>query len=298
MKIISSKVHGDKLGEKEDGHIRFAFENFNGLAPWYTRNDKLILARKFLHRIQVDCYLGTEYRAQWDLLRHASKLEQIFKSEVQIKTIAAHNIHDNDSRLQEGGTEIIAFDQLVTLQDLAGLDPTGLGKWSWIKIIGKQKRTTRITCAYQPCSSKKTSLSSVGSQQRRHFKVRENEKCPRASFRGDLIIQLKVWIKVKNRILLFIDVNEDLSNGPLSRSFKEIKLRDLVNDRTHISGPNTHFTGKAQIDNTFASMDIDCAGARFLLFWVGIGDRRPLVIDISQHVLYGENLLRIVRPQG
>ena len=64
MKIISSKVHGDKLGEKEDGHVRFAFENFNGIAPWSTRNDKLILVKTFLQRIQADCYLGAECRAQ------------------------------------------------------------------------------------------------------------------------------------------------------------------------------------------------------------------------------------------
>ena len=84
---IATKVHGDPLGVKDNGCVRFVFENFNGLAPWYTRNDKIILARRFLHRIKADCYMGAECRAQWDLLRHANKLEQLFKSEVQIKAI-------------------------------------------------------------------------------------------------------------------------------------------------------------------------------------------------------------------
>ena len=53
-KRIATKVHGDPLGEKDDGCVRFVFENFNGLAPWYTRNDKIILARRFLHRINAD----------------------------------------------------------------------------------------------------------------------------------------------------------------------------------------------------------------------------------------------------
>ena len=133
-KRIATKVHGDPLGEKDDGCVRFVFENFNGLAPWYTRNDKIILARRFLHRIKADCYMGAECRAQWDLLRHANKLEQMFKSEVQIKAIASHNVHEDDTRAQEGGTAIIAFDQLASLQNSAGVDLTGLGRWSWIKI--------------------------------------------------------------------------------------------------------------------------------------------------------------------
>ena len=62
-KRIATKVHGDPLGEKDDGCVRFLFENFNGLAPWYTRNDKIILARRFLHRIKADCYMGAECRA-------------------------------------------------------------------------------------------------------------------------------------------------------------------------------------------------------------------------------------------
>ena len=67
-KRIATKVHGYPLGEKDDGFVRFVFENFNGLAPWYPRNDNIILARRFLHRIKADCYMGADCRAHWDLL--------------------------------------------------------------------------------------------------------------------------------------------------------------------------------------------------------------------------------------
>ena len=45
--IHNSLTHGDKLNDKRDGYTRIAFENWNGLAPWKIRNDKIILARKF-----------------------------------------------------------------------------------------------------------------------------------------------------------------------------------------------------------------------------------------------------------
>jgi len=298
IKLIKAKVHGDPLGEKQDHHVRLVFESFNGLAPWYVRNDKIVLARRFLHRIKADGYLGTECRAQWDILRHSNKLEQLFKSEVQIKAVSAHNIHEDDTRAQEGGTAIIAFDQLASLVKTSGVDPSGLGRWSWVKILGKHSQVTRIICAYQPCTSKRTALSSVGAQHRRYYRARGIKSCPRLMFRKDLTAQLGKWMKAKERILLFIDANEDLSNGPLIKILTKMKLRDLIKERTNMPGPPTHFTGKHQIDGVFASVDIECGGARFLPFWVGIGDHRAIVVDIPQQVLYGEQLLRIIRPKG
>jgi hypothetical protein len=134
--------------------------------------------------------MGTECRAQWDLLRYTNKLEQLFKSDVQIKAIAAHNIHENDTRAQEGGTAIITYDQLANLQHSAGVDLTGLGRWCWITLKGKHKHTTRIICAYQPCTSKHTSISTVGAQHRRYLRSKGIDDCPRLAFRKGLINQL------------------------------------------------------------------------------------------------------------
>ena len=97
-------IHGDKLNKKEDGTTRLVFENFNGLAAWKPRNDKIIMARKFLRRIKADLYAGTECRAQWDLLNDGSQLKKLFQSEVAARTVTAHNEHEDDMRAQEGGT--------------------------------------------------------------------------------------------------------------------------------------------------------------------------------------------------
>ena len=62
------QIHGDALGVKEDDSVRILFESFNGLAAWKPRNDKILLARRLLHRLKVDCYTGTECNVQWNLL--------------------------------------------------------------------------------------------------------------------------------------------------------------------------------------------------------------------------------------
>ena len=62
------KIHGDPLGQKQSSTVRLVFENFNGLAAWKPRNEKILLARKFLQRLSADCYIGVECNVQWTLL--------------------------------------------------------------------------------------------------------------------------------------------------------------------------------------------------------------------------------------
>ena len=84
----------------------------------------------------------------------------------------------------------------------------------------------------------------------------------------------------KKRILLFIDVNENINKEKLRSAFTRFKLRDLVRYRTNSIGPRIHYNGMHQIDGTFASQDVDCSGASFLPFWAYIGDHRLVVVDI------------------
>ena len=291
-------IHGDKLNKKEDGTTRLVFENFNGLAAWKPRNDKILMARKFLRRIKADLYAGTECKAQWDLLNDGSQLKKLFHSEVAARTVTAHNEHEDDMRAQEGGTGMVGFDQLAGLIHTSGVDTTGLGRWCWFTIKGKHNHITRIITAYQPCRSKNKQLHTVYSQHRRYYRSRGDDRCPRLIFRTDLAKALGKWKEKKDRIILFIDANEDLNTGPLVKIFRQLELKDAIRERTGVKGPKTFHQGKHQIDGVFISPDIDCVGACFLPFWSGIGDHRVIVIDIPNQVLFGEQLLTILRPTG
>jgi hypothetical protein len=63
---------------------------------------------------------------------------------------AAHNIHEQHSRYQQGGTLTAAFTRLSEYVTTTGVDPTGLGRWSWVQ-VGSGQHRTRIMTAYQPC---------------------------------------------------------------------------------------------------------------------------------------------------
>ena len=289
-------IHGDALGSKDDGSVRIMFENFNGLAAWKPRNEKITMARRLLHRLQVDCYAGAECNVQWSIVKHHHQLRQLFKTEVEINAVSAHNINEHDGRLQQGGTAIITFDRMATLFKHQGVDPTGLGRWCWMKTTGKHNMTTRIISAYQPCRSSPKRLDTVYSQQRRYFKLHGDTRCPRAIFRSDLHSLLKIWIDAGDKVLLLIDANEDLSKGPLSSKLKSLQMYDAIAKRSGIPGPATFATGLNQIDGAFFSRNFECTGARFLPLWTGIGDHRAIIIDIPQQLIYGEQLLKVILP--
>ena len=98
--------------------------------------------------------------------------------------------------------------------------------------------------------------------------------------------------------MVFIDGNENLQSGPLHSLFtdEDLDMVDLIEHRCNQKGPATYAKGHRQIDGAFATRDIICNGARFLPLWSGIGDHRPIVIDIPSECLYGNELLRIERP--
>ena len=180
--------------------------------------------------MKADGYAGTERRAQWDLLNNGSQLKQLFKSEVMARTVTAHNKHENDMRAQEGGTGMVVFDQLAGLIHKTGIDPTGLGRWCWMTIIGKHKHVTRIITAYQPCRSNPKRLSTVYAQHRRYYRVKGDNRCPRVIFREDIMEFLQGCMSRNERIILFIDANENLHDGPLVKILRRLKLRDLIQE--------------------------------------------------------------------
>ena len=177
------QIHGDALGVKEDDSVRILFESFNGLAAWKPRNDKILLARRILHRLEVDCYTGTECNVQWNVLREVHQLKQLFKTDGEINAVSACNNHESDDRLQQGGTGIITFDRMATIFNKYGIDTTGLGRWCWSLTRDKTNTATQTITTYQPCRSSKRRLNTVFSQQHRYFRASGDNRCPRALFR-------------------------------------------------------------------------------------------------------------------
>lgn len=111
--------------------------------------------------------------------------------------MAGHNTHNvrEAGRVQEGGTAMLLYGQLIEQYDVeaSGRDELGLGRWVVMVFRGANGLTTRVVCGYNPCVNKKEVSRTTYQQHRQYYLLHEHDDtCPRTRFREDLIAKLKL----------------------------------------------------------------------------------------------------------
>ena len=116
---------------------------------------------------------------------------------------------------QEDCTDIVAHDHMATICNTSGKDSTYLGRCCWFSIDGTHGRKTRIVSVYQPFRSSKRLHVSTYDQHRQYFIQRGNSCCLHLIFRTNFEAELRNWVAQGNRIIVYIDTNENLEKGNL-----------------------------------------------------------------------------------
>ena len=83
-------------------------------------------------RLDIDMFGATETRQQWDLLPYSHSLSKQMGLREGTKCQTSHNVHERFGKIQQGGTCMVANEevaQYITTQDS---DEEGLGRWSWM----------------------------------------------------------------------------------------------------------------------------------------------------------------------
>ena len=297
-------VHGDPVTGKATNNIRIYFENVDGFVSpdgKLHNKHKNKFKQKYLSllmsRLDVDLFGGAETRLQWDIVPKSKDLRKQLNLREGSKCRTAHNIHERFGQCQQGGTFIASTEAISTFVTATGTDPEGLGRWSWMKLVGATV-TSRIIIAYQPCKTRKIAITATMAQQRRYWRLQGNNTCPRKLFRQHLITQLTEWRNDNEKLILLLDSNENMATGPLSRLLQgpDLAMVDAVRLRSQLPGPHTFTRGTRQIDGAWITPDVDVAAACFLPFYFGVGDHRAILLDIPQHCLLGGSVHKIVRP--
>ena len=143
-------------------------------------------------KMEVDIFGGAECRTNWNLIPYTHNFTKSLNMREGSHCCTGHNTHENFSLKQQGGTFIASTPTASQFVRDTGTDSTGLGRWSWMKVEGRTS-ATRIICAYQPCITRKRSMSSTIAQQRRYWLLHGLRVCPRVKFREDLFNLLKQW---------------------------------------------------------------------------------------------------------
>ncbi len=141
--------HGHVPDVKGGDIICLGCKNVNSLSlfdPRLTKHRKLL---NLHNKYQMDGACIVEHGINFCMTPEGSRLDNIFAAFCSSCVSVAHNTHEQHSRYHQGRTLTAAFTHLSGFVKSTGVDPTGLGCWSWIQ-VGSGEYRTSIVIAYQP----------------------------------------------------------------------------------------------------------------------------------------------------
>ena len=147
--------------------------------------------------MEADVLAYSENRLKFKHKDNRIGFSHIFSAvEAEIRSIAAHNVHENVGRVQEGGTRMLFYGPLVYQYGFkhSGKDGTGLGRWVVMVFQGSEGIKTKIVCDYNLCYNKKMDSITSYQQQYRYLVLKEKDwTCPSKRLHNGLIRQLQDW---------------------------------------------------------------------------------------------------------
>ena len=293
---------GDSLCKKDDNCIRLVSQNIGCLGIHSFGNGKQSKAIQWLIQNQVDIVAWQEIGIAFHMQQRCDRMRERMRDPrwQKVRVVSANNKHESIDNKQFGGTSVMAVDSVAARVTGTGCDETGLGRWSWMLFEGKKKWKTRIFSVYIPIYSKR--MASVYQQHKRYYLQQNLDLCPRKQLLKEISKVIHQCQRNGEHVIVCTDANENLlkESGQVIQTFKvKCGLQEILRSlHPHISPPPTNQVGSKPIDSIFVSPALNnaCRGG-WLKFGTGIGDHRPLYIDINFRKLLGENRFIIKRPQ-
>jgi hypothetical protein len=129
---------GDPPQAKLDDILRIGLHNLSNLSQDGRTSKSRQLINFILHK-SFDVFLMTEVGLCW---RHVGNGNQWYKRILgkfrSSRSVFAYNKTEQRSKaMQPGGVGIIATDKVAHRVTAQGTDPSGLGRWAWIRLQGQ-----------------------------------------------------------------------------------------------------------------------------------------------------------------
>ncbi len=151
------QIHSFAPPKKAEGNVCLIYENINGLNTRLSNNGMMEGMKEIHDELEIDIAAYCKHKINFKHKMNVNGFNQLFKGgEALIQSIAAHNVHENVGRIQQGGTSLLLFGHLTQQLDpnKSGKDPKGLGRWSVMTLQGIGVRT-QIICGYNSCRNNK-----------------------------------------------------------------------------------------------------------------------------------------------
>ena len=101
-----------------------------------------------------------------------------------------------------------------------------------------------MVAAYQAGQARQRGLCTIYQEHVRYIQAQGLICTPREIFQKDILSAISQWIEHRDRILLFIDMNEHIIKGHLSKSFHHLGLLEATHLNWSGSEPQMFVFGK------------------------------------------------------
>ena len=284
----SADTWGDKIKSKKDNIVRVCFNNINHIGQ--SRDSyKTTDLKEFIQRRDIDMMCLAELGVYWPSIPDQDRLWERTQDWSDYRRIAtAYNTLGHQSRSQYGGTAILGLDFIVQKINTCGYDDSGLGRWCWMMMKGKNDTTTRVVSAYCPVRSNLTGKRGHNTVFAQQLRILSQD--PIKAFWDDLGKALQQWINNGEQIVLCGDWNTHVLGQDITTFMNTFGLKEAI---THIHGtrpPETFIRGKKTIDGIFVTSTLLGIRGGYLSYDDAPGDHRGLWVDIPEAAILGHKL--------
>ncbi len=269
--------------------LRLAFQNARGIYTYQNWSEWIHTCR-FINQHHIGIFGTVETNTQWTT-ESKHQMHSLAKRHLTtprtIATSCSH--HPTSSPYQPGGSLLLSSGRWTRRCHQASADPTGMGRWTHLRLEGKHKIIVNILCVYRVClpTRHETSTSNTAYlQQSRHLRNANNHTCPRDQLLLDIGLLVQNWTHHDQETIILIDANEPASLTSKWATF--MSQHNLFNAHAMFHSetpPSTNINGSKQIDFIACSPRvIECISkAGFLAFDTGpfTSDHRCLFIDLD-----------------
>jgi hypothetical protein len=207
------------------------FWNIKGfpVKNWHKKTREL---NNWMIKYRINTMLMAEINTFWARLPadHQWSKQNAGQLQQNKKTSLAYNRKDKEVRGQQqfGGVAVTSVGTCMHRNLTTGEDPSGLARWAWHRYQGKDGIALRVVSAYRPNGPGTGGGYIVFAQHICHLSDNNNFRDPRSTFIEDLETQLQSWIEQGDQIVVGIDANDDLRNGPVNEMFERIGMHDSI----------------------------------------------------------------------
>ncbi len=284
---------GDNIKTLDDNDVRFVFQNVNGLSRNGAIHEEF---KQNMVRLGGHITGITESNVNWRNFGFRDQWETTLQR--NYATLHFSHLSCNEGSvhpLQRGGTSMVCNSRIGAHMIAKGND-SEMGRWSWMRFRGNNKRHILVISAYQVSqhSAKGLGTETCYMQQWRKLRAKHLEDTPRTCFWKDLTIFIRDETKEgKTDTIVMLDANADHSDASFSQMLVDCNLSDLHDDPTLDIAPATYYRGTRRIDYILGSPGITRSVTRtgILAFNDGLkySDHRAVFIDVSEAGLFSDS---------